>query len=71
VQLVVEIKNGCDSPPQQIMPESPNPATVEAAIRKRGALIIDLELPMDTPAKEIHRPAIGIVGGVSDELIVK
>jgi hypothetical protein len=32
---------------------------------------INLKLPMDTPAKDIHRPTIGIVGGVSDELIVE
>ena len=39
-------------------------------VRKR-ALIIDLKLPVNPPAKDIHRPAVGIVAAVGNELIVE
>jgi hypothetical protein len=36
----------------------------------RGS-VIDLKVEMKPPAKNIYRPALGIVGGIADELIVE
>jgi hypothetical protein len=38
---------------------------------RKQALINDLKLPMNPPAKDIYRPTIGIVAGVGDELIIE
>jgi len=33
--------------------------------------VVDLELPVKPPGKDIYRPPVGVVGGVGDELIVE
>ena|SRR6516165_9075724 len=37
----------------------------------RNSDSFDLKLPVEPPGKDIHWPAVGVVGGVSDVLIVK
>jgi hypothetical protein len=39
--------------------------------RIRNSDSFDLKLPMEAPGKDIHRPAVSVVGRVADVLIVE